>query len=102
MVKRSTKKKLEDYSHDVFQDELKERIFAEYTQNRASEIGITLENEFEVSSQAVRKKNVGAMTTIRLDKNFVIHIHGGEQLIEQGYDKDKGMRYYTLYFTEEK
>ena len=94
--------KLENYSHDVFQDELKERDFAEYTQKRASEIGITFDKEFEVSSQAVRKKKVGAMTTIRLDKNFDIHIHGGEQLIEQGFDNEKGMRYYKLYFIEEK
>ena len=42
------------------------------------------------------------MTTIRLDKNFDIHIHGGEQLIEQGFDNEKGMRYYKLYFIEEK
>ena len=42
------------------------------------------------------------MTTIKLDNNFDIKIHGGEQLIEQGYDKEKGMKFYKLYFHEEK
>ena len=30
----------------------------------------------------------------RMDGNFDIRIHGGEQLIEQGYDKEKGMKYF--------
>lgn len=94
--------KLEDYSHDVFRDELKERDFVEYTQKRAFEIGITFDKEFMVSSQAVRKKNVEAMRIVKLDNNFYIHIHGGEQLIEQGFDKEKGMRYYKFFFLEEK
>lgn len=94
--------KLEDYSRDIFRDDLKEKAFAEYADKRASEIGITFDNEFEVSSHVLRRKNVGSMTTIKLDKNFDIHIYDGEQLIEQGFDKTKGMKYYKLYFMEEK
>lgn len=42
------------------------------------------------------------MTTIKLDKNFDINIHGGEQYIVRGYDEERGMYYYQLFFKEEK
>ena len=36
------------------------------------------------------------------DGNFDIKIHGGEQFIEQGYDEERGMKYYKLYYREER
>lgn len=45
---------------------------------------------------------MGTMTTIRLDKNFDINIHGGEQYIVRGYDEERKMYYYQLFFKEEK
>lgn len=93
---------MEDYSHNVFQDELKENRFAEYAQKRASEFGLTFDKEFEVASQVLKKKHFGSITTIKLDSNFDICIHGGEQFIEHGFDKGKGMKFYKLYFVNEK
>ena len=40
-------------------------------------------------------------SVIKLDKNFHIYVHGGEQLIEQEYDEERGMKYYKLYYREE-
>lgn len=40
-------------------------------------------------------------SVIKLDKNFHIYVHGGEQLIEQEYDEVRGMKYYKLYYREE-
>ena len=77
-------------------------MFSDYKQKRQSEIGVSIDKEFEVSSLAIKKKNAASMTTIKLDKNFDVNIHGGEQFIERGYDEEKGMRYYKLYFNEEK
>ena len=42
------------------------------------------------------------MTTIKLDKNFDINIHGGEQYIVRGYDEARDLHYYQLFFKEEK
>lgn len=41
------------------------------------------------------------MTTFKLDENFDVNIHGGEQFIERGYDEERGMKYYKLFFNEE-
>lgn len=42
------------------------------------------------------------LTNIKLDGNFGISIRGCENLMEKGYNEEKGMKYYKLYFKEEK
>lgn len=38
---------------------------------------------------------------LKLDKNFHVYIHGQKKYIEKGYDSDRDMNYYKLYFLEE-
>lgn len=92
-------------------DELAENAFGSYTDTSTfksfkddyqSTHDACFESSFEGKPESIKRRAVLAMTTIKLDKNFDITIHGGEQLIEQGYDKEKGMKFYKLYFTEEK
>ena len=49
----------------------------------------------------VRRK-VAAVTRIKLDDNFEINVLGGEENLERGYDEERGLRFYTLYFEKEK
>lgn len=94
--------KVEDYARDVFKDEEMARQFEEYTRKKADDEGVVLDDEIKISQQAVKKKTTTKLTTIKLDDNFDIRVHGGEQLVEQGYDEERGMKYYKLYFREEK
>lgn len=59
-------------------------------------------NTFETTSAAIKRRATGTMTTIKLDKNFDINVHGGEQYIERGYDEERGIYYYQLFFREER
>ena len=54
------------------------------------------------SKAAVKKQATTKITTIKLDKNFDINIHGGEQYIVRGYDEERKMYYYQLFFKDEK
>lgn len=63
---------------------------------------VSFDDSFQGKPEAIKRRATGTMTTIKLDKNFDVNIHGGEQFIERGYDEEKGMRYYKLYFNEEK
>ena len=63
---------------------------------------MALDDEIKISQQAVKKKTTTKLTTIKLDDNFDIRVHGGEQLVVQGYDEERGMKYYKLYYREEK
>ena len=92
-------------------DELAENAFGKYTATSSfrsfkddyqSTHDACFESSFQGKPESIKRKAVFAMTTIKLDKNFDITIHGGEQLIEQGFDKEKGMKFYKLYFTDEK
>lgn len=90
------------YSEQVFQNPEIQDKFKEYSNRRTEEIGVSFSDGIQPSTEAVRKKGIGSMTIIKLDKNFDVNIHGGEQFIERGYDEERGMKYYKLFFNEEK
>lgn len=94
--------KVDDYAKEVFKDEEVVRQFSEYTRRKSEDEGLGLDKEIKISPLAVKKKQTTTLTTVKLDGNFDIRIHGGEQLIEQGFDEEKGMKYYKLYYREEK
>lgn len=94
--------KMDEYAMEVFKDEAVARQFSEFTRKKSEDDGFGLEDEIMISQQAVKKKQITTLTTVKLDGNFDIRIHGGEQLIEQGYDEEKGMKYYKLYYKEER
>ena len=76
--------------------------FKHYKESYQKERDIEIDDTFKPSSTAIKRKATGTMTTIKLDKNFDINIHGGEQYIVRGYDEERGMHYYQLFFKEEK
>lgn len=76
--------------------------FKQYKENYQKERDIEIDDSFETVSNAIKRRATGSMTTIKLDKNFDINIHGGEQYIVRGYDEERGMYYYQLFFREEK
>lgn len=52
--------------------------------------------------EAVKRQSLTRLITLKLDSNFDVKILGGEEMIEQGYDEERGMRYYKLYYREER
>jgi len=70
---------------------------SQYEQEFDSPIGDT----FEISGNAVKKQARVYKSVLKLDKNFHIYIHGDNKLIEKGFDDDKHMNYYKVYFKEE-
>lgn len=76
--------------------------FKQYREDYQKVRDIEIDDTFETASSAIKRRATGTMTTIKLDKNFDINIHGGEQNIVRGYDEERGMYYYQLFFKEEK
>ena len=79
-----------------------EMLVSKMLRKRAINCGIEIDDTFATASTAIKRRATGTMTTIKLDKNFDINIHGGEQFIVRGYDEERGMYYYQLFFKEEK
>ena len=76
--------------------------FWQYKENYQRELDIEIDDDFKTAPAAVNHRYTGTLTTIKLDENFDINIHGGEQYIVRGYDEERGMYYYQLFFKEER
>lgn len=59
------------------------------------------ESSFPISENAVKKNQKFFKSIIKLDKNFHIYVHGRHEYIEKGYDEEKELRYYKLYYDYE-
>ena len=92
----------QDVKEKAFSDTAVLQDFERYLDNYQVDNNIILDGEFEVVKAAVKKTSYSTMTTIKLDKNFDIKVHGGGQYIERGYDDELKMSYYKLYFKKEK
>ena len=93
---------VQTFAETVFREPELVSHFKQYKETYQKRRDIEMDDSFTPSADAVKRVAMGSMTTIHLDKNFDINIHGGEQFLERGYDEAKGMYYYRLYFKEEK
>lgn len=60
-----------------------------------------LPTEFEVSPDAVKAEKKNFKSVIKLDKNFHIYVHGSRYYMEKGYDQEKDLNFYKLFFKME-
>lgn len=93
---------VETFAEQVFETPELVSEFKQYKESYQKEKDIEIDDSFATASNAIKRRATGTMTTIKLDKNFDINIHGGEQYIKRGYDEKRKMHYYQLFFKEEK
>ncbi len=87
------------FSKQVFEEESVADRFKEYIKARdLNELG--LDSQFEVSQEAVKKKERVFKSVLKLDKNFHVYIHGDRSKIEKGVDEN-GRKYYKIFYEEE-
>lgn len=90
-----------EFLQDVFQHEEVIDTFNQFKDAYAQEYGLNLpDDNFEISSQAVKKQSRIFKSVLKLDKNFHVYIHGDKDLIEQGVESD-GRKFYKIYYREE-
>jgi hypothetical protein len=75
--------------------------FKEYKKQYEASNDVELEEEFAISAPAVKKESKVFKNVIKLDKSFHIYVHGGKENIVRGFDEERGMNYYQIYFKEE-
>lgn len=92
----------DDFAEQVFETPKLVSDFKHYKEIYQKERDIEIDDTFETAPSAIKRRATGTMTTIKLDKNFDINIHGGEQYVVRGYDEVRGMYYYQLFFKEER
>jgi hypothetical protein len=89
-----------EFENEVFKDDEIKKSFRNYDSIYRQEHELIIEDNFNISSQAVKKQARVFKSVLKLDKNFHIYIHGNRELIEQGVDND-GRKFYKIYYNEE-
>lgn len=92
---------LEEFGKEVIGNVEGFAAFKDYKQNFEDEHETKIEDGFGISNAAVKKQTRVFKSVLKLDKNFHIYIHGDKQLIEKGFDDEKHMSFYKVYFKEE-
>jgi hypothetical protein len=92
---------LDEFSTEVIANAEGIESFKNYKKSYEEEFDTAIPDSFDISDAAVKKQARDYKSVLKLDKNFHIYIHGNKELIEKGFDDDKSMNYYKVYFREE-
>ena len=92
---------LDEFSNQVIGKPEVIQSFKEFREEYQEDREVKIDEQFEISAPAVKKQARIFKSVIKLDKNFHIYVHGNRQLIEKGYDDDRDMNYYRIFFKEE-
>ncbi|MFM7154902.1 MAG: nucleoid-associated protein [Bacteroidota bacterium] len=92
---------VEDFTQSLFKEEEQQDAFREFREEYTRAYALPLEDKFDISQQAVKKEFKIFKSIIKLDKNFHIYVHGRRDLIERGFDEEKGKKYYKVFYESE-
>jgi len=91
----------EEFENEVIEEPEVKNAFQEYKQLFEEQYEMQMEPEFKISEEAVKKNKRKFKSVLKLDKNFHIYIHGDQKRIEKGFDNQKNMNYYKVFFESE-
>ncbi len=94
--------KKKEFEEEVLGNPKAVTLFDSYRQQFEEGHELPFGDQFDISSGAVKKAHATYKSVLKLDKNFHIYVHGKREYIEKGYDDEKGMNYYKVYFKEER
>ncbi len=101
-LKENANFSLDEFEKKIFSETKLSDCFQEYKEKYQDNNNFGLPNNFNISSIALKKQINKSQSVIKLDKNFHIYIHGDSNLIQNGIDKDTGMKYYRFLYNEER
>lgn len=98
--------KKDNFNRDEFEKEVVRfpevsEAFTDYRQQFEETRGVPLSDSFDISKSAVKSEKKFFKSVLKLDKNFHVYVHGRREYIEKGFDPQKGMNYYKLFFEQE-
>lgn len=92
---------IEDFTEKVIIEPKYIESFTDFKDRYEDYHGIELADNFEINNSAVKRQAKIMKSVIKLDKNFHIYVHGKAENIEQGYDEDRHLNFYKLFYIEE-
>ncbi len=98
---------IHDFKKSVFEDaEDQENMFEDYKKEYEKSHEVLVRNQFHVSEPVLKKQKQKFKTEIKLDTHIQIRLDidapdAAAEFLELGYDEEKKMKYYKVFFNEE-
>ncbi len=91
----------QDFEQEVLQESVVIDAYRDYRKQFAEQNNLLTKETFDIAQPAVKKDKKNFRSVIKLDKNFHVYVHGNPNMIEKGFDDNRGKFFYKLYFDEE-
>lgn len=97
---------IERFKEEVLDDEKAIRLFEDYKKEYEGEQNLVIRNQFDVAEAVVKKEKKKIKTEIKLDTNIEIKLDidapdASAEYMERGFDDEKKMYYYKVFFNAE-
>ena len=98
---------IHEFKDEIFEEDKHKEQFDDYKKHFETLNDVLVRNNFEVSDVVLKKEKKKIKTTIKLDTQIEIKLDidapdAASEYLERGYDEEKKMKYYKVYFNEEK
>ena len=95
-----------DFKDELFEVEDHKELFDGYKKEYEDTNDVLIRNQFAVSDIVLKKQKQKIKTEIKLDTNIQIKLDidapdASQEYLEKGYDEEKKMKFYKVYFNEE-
>jgi hypothetical protein len=91
----------QEFTAAVMQEPEVAKSFERYKGTYEQDTQTKVHDQFDISETAVKRQQKIFKSILKLDKNFHIYIHGDREMIEKGFDNERGMSYYKIFFRQE-
>jgi len=96
---------IDNFTDSLFKDDKIKKDFFEYYKSNEELFDFDVYDKFELSQSDVKKEKKKIKNIIKLDTKLELKVlldrDNGTKNIEKGFDEDKGMYFYKIYFNEE-
>ncbi|WP_028296906.1 nucleoid-associated protein [Olivibacter sitiensis] len=92
---------LDEFAEEVLGNPQATELFKSYKHSFEEDFDTAIPEQFDISEQAVKQQNKNFKSVLKLDRNFHVYVHGKREYLEKGFDEDRQMNYYKLYFEKE-
>ncbi|MDO9037355.1 MAG: nucleoid-associated protein, partial [Lutibacter sp.] len=98
---------IDDFKENIFEENEEQKSkFDDYKKQYETLNDVLVRNQFTVSEAVFKKQKQKIKTEIKLDTNIVIKLdidapEASSEYLEKGYDEEKKMMFYKVFFNEE-
>ena len=97
---------VEKFKESIFEEDKHQELFDAFKKTFEDEQDVLIRNQFDLSDAVINKEKKKIKTDIKLDTHIQIKLDidapdAASEHLERGYDSEKKMYYYKVFFNEE-